>query len=192
MDADLVDYRFRFLGYGNLQAPLWFVGIEEGGSLESNQVHEQTPVPGMDAVYCPQLPTGTAPLWSRYRNIAAAARAPDYFMSNMGAIAKPAERSRLQIPAGEYVGRVRARRIPLLRELVETFQPRAVVFHGMHAWKRYGVREAFGLVPQEGRVQPYPRERLLFTPFVGRLGGVERQEVLAFLEAWLSDEAQEH
>lgn len=192
MDADLVDYRFRFLGYGNLKAPLWFIGIEEGGPVESNRVHEQTQVPGMDAIYWPQLPTESAPLWSRYRNIAAAATAPDYFMSNMGAIAKPTERSRLHIPAVEYVERVRTRRIPLLKELVETFRPRAVIFHGMHAWKRYGVREAFGLVPQQGRVQPYPRERLLFTPFIGRLGGVERENVVALLGAWLSDEAQGH
>jgi hypothetical protein len=31
---------------------------------------------------------------------------------------------------------------------------------------------------------------LLFTPFIGRLGGAERENVVALLEAWLSDEAQ--
>jgi hypothetical protein len=37
LDNILKDYIANFWGYGDLKAPIWFVGMEEGGELESNE-----------------------------------------------------------------------------------------------------------------------------------------------------------
>lgn len=187
MDQDVIDYRFNFFGYGDLASPLWFIGIEEGGDLHSNAVFDSPKIPGTHYFYDPNMPTKAAQLWGVYRNIARAVGASSYFMSNMGAIAKPTDAGDRSMLPGDYTALVRQGRIPVLRQLIERYRPRAVVFHGKGAWTRYAVREAFELDLRPGSFHAYAEERLLFTPFLQRLRRADRAKLEAALRALLSD-----
>jgi hypothetical protein len=190
MDERFIDYRLNFLGYGDPQSRLWFVGIEEGGSLDSNlQIHDHPKIPGTNYMHDPELPIESARVWDRYRDIATHVGAGSaYFMSNMAPFARPQEHISLgSMNESQYRDLVIHQRIPALRQLIDRFQPRAVLFHGKGAWQRYQVRELFGLTPKTGRVQDYPVRRLVFTNFLTRGFNKTDQEVVeALLRDWLS------
>lgn len=190
MNEENGEYRWKFFGYGNPDSTLWFVGIEEGGSLESNRIRKDHPnIPGTDFTYDPDLPTGSQPVWNRYRDLAAALGVGNaYFMTNLAPFAKPQESHGLGfIGKNEYQDLVIKRRVQELKSLIERFKPRAVLFHGKGAWQRYRVREAFDLQPESRRIQKYPERQLLFSPFLGARGckPPEIAEIKAILDPWI-------
>jgi hypothetical protein len=40
-DDELYNFSHRFLGYGNLNSPLWFIGMEEGGGNSKDEVYRR-------------------------------------------------------------------------------------------------------------------------------------------------------
>src|SRR3546814_470741 len=159
MDKQNIEYRLNFFGYGNPASLLWFVGIEEGGSVDSNEIRMDHPkIPGTDFIHDPELPEGSSPVWNSYRKLAPALGVDGaYFMSNLAPFARPqmsVDRGLME-KAG-YQNLVKNRRVPALKALIERFRPRAAGFHGQGKWQQYLVREAFGIPLQDSRTQAYP------------------------------------
>lgn len=189
---DKDEYLFRFIGYGDLKSPLWFVGIEEAGAQGKPprcKEHVCLLLPSGSYRYDPKLPkTNEARLWRKYQTISErAGNGSNFFMSNMAPLARSGINEKLiGIDFASYRNQVRQRRIPALRELIEQFRPRAVIFHGSTAWRDYRVRESFGVDVQEERVQCYPEHRLLFTCFLTQgFSNHDQDRVVGILIRWL-------
>lgn len=192
MDKQNIEYRLNFFGYGNPASLLWFVGIEEGGSVDSNEIRMDHPkIPGTDFMHDPELPDGSSPVWNSYRKIASALGVDGaYFMTNLAPFARPQISVDLGPMGGPgYRNMVEKLRVPALKQLIERFSPRAVVFHGKGAWQQYHVREAFGLPLKSERIQAYPEQRLVFAPFLGQRGctPADKEILRATLEPWLTN-----
>ncbi|RDS85882.1 hypothetical protein [Dyella psychrodurans] len=163
LSEDAIAAWFRVLGYGAIDAPLWFVGMEPGGP-----VAEGPPDPGVtarvvgsDEVLFDPMPdprsTGSA-AWRRPVQIVRALWEPDtpfevassrawsrMMCANLAPLPRPGQSvPHLGIPESDYTARVRLERVPLLHRLFRTLpQLRVMVVHGHSAWRRYGVREVF-------------------------------------------------
>ncbi len=190
MDKQIIEYRLNFFGYGNPASLLWFVGIEEGGSVDANEICMDHPkIPGTDFIHDPALPKESSPVWNSYRKIASGLAVDGaYFMTNLAPFARPQMSVDLRVmDKAEYRNLVEDRRVPALKALIERFRPRAVVFHGKGAWQQYRVREAFGLPLKSERIQAYPEQRLVFAPFLGQRGctPADKEILKAILDPWL-------
>lgn len=193
MNRDDVDYLFSFIGYGDPNSRLWFVGSEEGGEPEMTPKrvsHKSLQQP--HAAYDPVLPSGSNAVWIKCREIAENCGVRHhYFLSNMGPLARKSEASPHRgLDERNYVRRVVSERIPLLRQAAKHA---IVVFHGKAAWRRYQVQTGFNLgVPMQlsnGRVLAFRQRQVLVASTLswGRRhftdrdqGAVERQ-----LREWL-------
>jgi hypothetical protein len=190
MDKQNIEYRLNFFGYGNPASLLWFVGIEEGGSVDSNEIRMDHPkIPGSNFTHDPELPEESSPVWNSYRKLASALGVDGaYFMSNLAPFARPQMSVGLDFMTGpQYQRLVKNFRVPYLNLLIERFRPRAVVFHGKGAWQQYRVREAFGLPLKNERIQAYPEQRLVFAPFLGQRGCTpsDKEALRTILDPWL-------
>lgn len=194
-----IDYLFRFVGYGDPRSRIWFVGIEEGGQTESPVTVAHRKIDSLRAYYDPSLPSGKNSVWRICSEIASACgQSNRYFLSNMGAIARKSERTRLYgIDEYAYSERVATERIPLLKELSERYQPRSsvIIFHGKGAWERYRVREIFGISTHDsGRIKtavtfPERNTTVLLTNFLSRRFGCftqdDQRELVAHMKSRL-------
>ena len=129
-EAAIPEWMYRWLGYGDIRSPLWFVGIEPGGRLEGYSRDEPPARHSLGSEYFHVVETrpegGGTRVWSRCKDIAAKAGfGSDYFLSNMSPIP-----SRDAVQAnGASPDRLNDYH-ELLYLAYRTFEPRAVVFHG--------------------------------------------------------------
>ena len=193
------EHRFRFLGYGSLKSPLWFIGIEEGlpkgKSLTSKEPckHSTLVLPTGLHCYDPHLPVAEgveSSVWRICREVAKQAGSEGhYFMSNMAPLPRNAMAMRHpDLDEDAYRKQIIDQRIPTLAALIQKFLPRAVVFHGRSAWKQYRVREKFGITLSEDRIQSCQEGRLVFTNFFSRRYGLfgpqDQQSLVNLLTDW--------
>ena len=160
-ESDLSEW-FRVLGYGNPHSPLWFVGIEPGGS--------QTGPPSSDMKYefdgstyrydrdaKPISGKRPSAAWSRalqFTNdlFGLAAVYPltseavwDHCMlSNLAPLPRPSVRHPLDVDRDVYCQRVRNERVPLFTKLVEQRRGLAMVVHGKGAASIYHAYDDLG------------------------------------------------
>lgn len=188
------EYRFRFLGYGSPESPLWFVGIEEGGDMKdppARKAHKKFEL-GSDTYFRdPGLPSvDRKPVWRKYQDISCnAGNGNSYFISNVAPLARINIKKSLDLVDYKvYTKRVKDERVSALRKLVEKYHPRAVIFHGVNGWRNYRVMEAFGLISQGQRVNSYSTHHFMFTGFLSRGQWFSREDqntVIDTLKSWL-------
>lgn len=192
------DYLFRFFGYGDPAAPIWFIGIEEGGQQGASpkpECHSAVEVDGQTYYFDTGFPDGNqSPVWPVARNLAAAAGMEGrYFLSNMAPLARPEESEALEgIDEPSYHTQVRTTRIPALLQLARHFGAKALVFHGQGAWRRYDVPKAAGLTLPEratpkARVLAFPQQGVILTGSFARGSAftrADRATTAGYLRAW--------
>jgi len=82
---------YRWLGYGDIHSPLWFIGIEPGGDLKGyEKINELDDNPLGNNLYCldPNLPSNSksTKVWDNCKYIAEKVGINHYFLSNMSPI----------------------------------------------------------------------------------------------------------
>lgn len=173
MQDDKLDRWFKFLGYGSLHAPVWFVGIEPGGDPQEGGPTEQVEKAklGQDNVHWDPLPQEEAPkgkaftlawrrpveivnqLWGRSGS--AQENWKWAWRNLMAANVAPLPRRKLGdellgVDEARYLQRVCSERVPMLLRLLSDLPSlRVMVFHGKAAWSLYGVEAA--LAQGQGR-----------------------------------------
>jgi hypothetical protein len=168
MTKDELDQWFSFLGYGHLEAPVWFVGIEPGGDQTScgpqsecmrkwNDQHEirWSPRPREEA------PDGRLFTLAWKRPIEILQLASDHehspkedwswaWRNMMTANLAPLPRKGIKEKINgiydekEYHTKVWGKRVRMLRDIfVDHKSLRVMIIHGKNAWTRYKVKEIF-------------------------------------------------
>jgi hypothetical protein len=163
LPKDYEDQWFRFLGYGNPLARVWFIGSEPGGD----------PAPGPPN---PHLST-----WQRFGKIWTYGVKPDLseqnsswdmvgevleasglaarqdqwttaMLANMAPLPRPGEDDdHGGSTAAVYTQRVKDERIAFFRELIVALDgPQVMIFFGKGAWTKYGVVETLQLQDDDG------------------------------------------
>lgn len=173
LDSDQLDQWFTVLGYGNLEAPVWFVGIEPGTDEDGKQASEG-PHPDLlkekigddevrwDPLPCEKAPEGKFSLaWKRPIKILQGVweghpgGEADHWQwawqhmmaANLAPLPRKSINTKLiGIDENIYHQRVIDKRVPMLHRIFMN-QPslRVMVFHGKGAWTRYGVESGFGV-----------------------------------------------
>lgn len=179
LTTDQLNQWFTVLGYGELKAPVWFVGIEPGGeqthsepkSENEQELNDQSKV-RWDPSPCEKAPNGQlfTPAWKRPIEILQRAWGrngtpqedwawawQNMMTANLAPLPRKSTTHKLIVDnPREYHKRVRDERVSMLHRIFMT-QPslRVMIFHGKSAWMRYGIESGFG-VTGEGwqKIQP--------------------------------------
>lgn len=191
LTAAEIDEWFRVLGYGCLDAPVWYVGIEPGQKKGVDAIKPPDPDLrrtriGDDEVLWHDYPdVGASGAWRRPLQLTARLYGlPDtgpeveadakrrVMLTNIAPL--PRHNIGVQIPdvdAAEYARMVIARRLPLLQHLLENLPTlRVLVFHGSTAWRRYRVEGHFGVTSENRVVVPDTKHPM----FAANLAGAKR------------------
>ena len=153
---------FDFLGYGNPEAQLWFVGIEPGGPAACGppQILEKWSLQGNASrkLYYDPKPSkeDRSPTWTMVEEILKHADCnrgdttsqciwERVMLANMAPLPRPsAGGDHGGMQQKDYVQAVRECRIPELKYFFDSLPGlRAMIFFGSTAWKRYAVPHAF-------------------------------------------------
>lgn len=201
-----LDAWFSFIGYGDPKAPVWFIGIEEGGDQDSigpDTSHEAWTF-GKETLTHDGLPEGHNLVWDTARELMEQASAPGtpaaYFLSNIAPV--PRRNISVQhhgLDQAAYKKRVITERVGRLRRIAESPDAPIMVFHGVAAWRGYRVLQQFELderevrsrntgVPQGLMVVDRPRMILCPTFSWGRrhFADEQRLDVIKRLREWIN------
>lgn len=193
MQQSDVDYHFRFLGYGQPQQPLWFVGIEPGGDAGAKPQPDAYSSDG-ENLYHRELPERggpeSSPLWTKYARLSELLHnGENYFISNIAPLPRRNVNSALQgiDTWNNYRRRVMSERLPMIWRALNKYRPRAVVIHGKSAWNGYDVQRQWGLEPLTDRLNFHESNRLLFCNFLLRgFTNNDRDVAAPRLQQWLA------
>lgn len=202
MNTENLDKWFRFIGYGDPNSWLWFIGIEEGGERISDapsEGHAQFVIDQECVNYDPNLPPARDnQVWSTALELARYANLRDepaqYFISNIAPLPRQNVRKNHDgVNAKEFRSRVIHERVGRLLGHHKKNAANAMLFHGKEGWRTYKVIEQFGLVLKDGfdpdtRLVVFDRQKLIFAPTFSwgarHFNEEQREAVKHYLKKW--------